>query len=65
MDLKKLISLLSFAFLCFSCSNSPKVFSYSGYALGTSFKIVYSSDNSLDNIEGLTDSIFFEINMEF
>ena len=62
MDLKKLISLLSFAFLCFSCSNSPKVFSYSGYALGTSFKIVYSSDNSLDNIEELTDSIFFEIN---
>lgn len=61
-DLKKLTSLLLFAFLCFSCANSPKTHIYSGYALGTSFKIVYSSEHSLDNIEELTDSIFFEIN---
>lgn len=62
MDLKKLISILLFAFLCFSCTNSSKTHVYSGYALGTSFKIVYSSKYSLDNIEKLTDSIFFEIN---
>ena len=62
MDLKKLISILLFAFLCFSCTNSSKTHVYSGYALGTSFKIVYSSKYSLENIEKLTDSIFFEIN---
>jgi len=62
MDLKKLISLLSFAFLCFSCKNSLKTHVFSGYALGTSFKIVYSSEEELYNIEELTDSIFFQIN---
>lgn len=62
MDLKKLYSLLLLACLCLSCSNSIKLHKYSGYALGTSFSIVYSSENELSNIEKLTDSIFFEIN---
>ena len=62
MDLKKLISLFILASLCFSCKNSLKTHVFSGYALGTSFKIVYSSEDELYNIEELTDSIFFQIN---
>ena len=63
MDLKKLYSLLLLACLCLSCSNSIKLHKYSGYALGTSFSIVYSSENELFNIEKLSDSIFFEIKL--
>ena len=45
-----------------SCSNETKIHSYSGQALGTSFKILYASDQPLKNIDVLTDSIFTEIN---
>jgi len=61
--LKKLISLFFILFFI-GCSNEykPTVYSYSGRALGTSYKILYSSDKPLENIDFLTNSIFIEIN---
>jgi thiamine biosynthesis lipoprotein len=61
--LKKLASIF-FILLFISCANEyrPTIYSHTGKALGTSFKILYSSDKPLKNIEYLTNSIFFEIN---
>ena len=55
-------SFLFIACIIISCSNETKIHSYSGQALGTSFKILYASDQPLKNIDVLTDSIFTEIN---
>lgn len=62
-ELKKLASIF-FVLLFISCSNEyrPTIYSHSGKALGTSFKILYSANKPLKNIDYLTDSIFVEIN---
>ena len=63
MELKKLVSIYFILFFI-SCSNNskPTVYSNSGRALGTTFKILYTSNSPLENIDFLTDSIFFHIN---
>jgi len=55
-------SFLFIVCIIISCSNETSIHSYSGQALGTSFKILYASDQPLKNIDVLTDSIFIEIN---
>ena len=55
-------SFLFIACIIISCSNEISIHSYSGQALGTSFKILYASHKPLKNIDILTDSIFIEIN---
>ena len=61
--LKKLVNIFFILFFI-SCSieQKPTIYSHSGKALGTYYKILYSSISPLDNIEELTDSIFLEIN---
>ena len=54
--------ILFLACTIISCSNEVSIHSYSGNALGTSFKILYTSNHPLKNIDVITDSIFFEIN---
>ena len=61
--LKKLVNIfLILFFIGCNVERKPIVYSHSGKALGTSYKILYSSVGPLENIEELTDSIFIEIN---
>ena len=61
--MKKLVNIF-FILLFVNCSveDKPTIYSHSGKALGTTYKILYSSIRPLDNIEELTNSIFIEIN---
>ena len=59
---RRLISFLFFVSFLFSCTNTYNSYSYSGYALGTKFTIIYNSVKPLKNLESITDSIFFDLN---
>ena len=59
---RRLISSLFFISFLISCTESYNTFSYSGYALGTKFTIIYNSEKPLNNLESITDSIFFDLN---
>ena len=59
---RRLISSLFFISFLISCTESYNTFSYSGYALGTKFTIIYNSEKPLKNLESITDSIFFDLN---
>ena len=61
--LKNLVKIF-FVLLFIGCSNDPKIFLYSksGNALGTYYKIIYTDTKPLENLTQLTDSIFSEIN---
>ena len=61
---RRLISFLFFVSFLFSCNNTNTYnsYSYSGYALGTKFTIIYNSVKPLKNLESITDSIFFDLN---
>ena len=62
MVLRKLISSLFFICFLISCTKSYNTYSYSGYALGTKFTIIYNSAKPLKNLESMADSIFFNLN---
>ena len=62
MVLRRLISFLFFICFLISCTKSYNTYSYSGYALGTEFTIIYNSEKPLKNLESITDSIFFDLN---
>ena len=59
---RKLISSLFFICFLISCTKSYNTYSYSGYALGTKFTIIYNSAKPLKNLESMADSIFFNLN---
>ena len=59
---RRLISFLFFICFLISCTKSYNTYSYSGYALGTEFTIIYNSEKPLKNLESITDSIFFDLN---
>jgi len=61
-ELKKLASIF-FVLLFISCSNEyrPTIYSHSGKALGTSFKILYSANKPLKNIDYFPNYTYFEI----
>ena len=60
--LRKLISSLFFICFLSSCTDSYSTYSYSGYALGTKFNIIYNSTEPFTNLEFIADSIFFDLN---
>ena len=62
MGLKKSISFYFLLILFLSCNKPDQTYSYSGFALGTNFNILYNSDKPLKNLNKLTDSIFFDLN---
>ena len=62
MGLKKSISFYFLLILFLSCNKPDQTHSYSGFALGTNFNILYNSDKPLKNLNKLTDSIFFDLN---
>ena len=62
MGLKKSISFYFLLILFLSCNKPDHTYSYSGFALGTNFNILYNSDKPLKNLNKLTDSIFFDLN---
>ncbi|MDG1394914.1 MAG: FAD:protein FMN transferase [Flavobacteriaceae bacterium] len=55
--IKNLLFIISFTFV--SCSNSPKQLRASGPIFGTTFSIIYDSN---ENLESEFDSLFLEIN---
>ena len=62
MGLKKSISFYFLFVLFLSCNKPYQTYSYSGFALGTNFNILYNFDKPLKNLNKLTDSIFFDLN---
>ena len=57
--MKKLFSLFFALILLFGCvENSQKIHSVNGLALGTTYKVLYVSENSYLNLQSSFDSIF-------
>ena len=61
-DLKKLVKLSFVFILLLGCYKPIKTFSYSSYALGTNFNVLYNSYDPIANFDKLSDSIFDALN---
>ena len=61
-DLKKLVKLSFVFILLLGCDKPIKTFSYSSYALGTNFNVLYNSYDPVANFDKLSDSIFDALN---
>lgn len=60
--LKKLVKLSFVFILLLGCNKPIKTFSYSSYALGTNFNVLYNSYDPVANFDKLSDSIFDALN---
>ena len=60
--LKKLVKLSFVFILLLGCDKPIKTFSYSSYALGTNFNVLYNSYDPIANFDKLSDSIFDALN---
>lgn len=60
--LKKLVKLSFVFILLLGCDKPIKTFSYSSYALGTNFNVLYNSYDPVANFDKLSDSIFDALN---
>ncbi|MBL6647502.1 MAG: FAD:protein FMN transferase [Flavobacteriaceae bacterium] len=60
--MKKLVKLSFVFILLLGCDKPIKTFSYSSYALGTNFNVLYNSYDPVANFDKLSDSIFDALN---